>query len=168
MVSPGYLYDSTRAIGVSLRRRSNGWDILSFWCDPIIMYSVLCTLRPRPLAWIQFEMDARSLFSRSSIFYLNHAVELNNELVKHFSSILRLTSLILNLSQQINPKGGKGGAVSRNPHPQDFPNVYNQKLTFGIQTALVNLFCPISLFRNGMFILFDRPQKIWVLYDFLL
>ena len=31
------------------------------------MYSVLCTLSPRPLAWIQFEMDARSLFNRSSI-----------------------------------------------------------------------------------------------------
>ena len=67
MVTPRYLYDSTRAIGVSLRRRSIGWDILSFWCDPITMYFVLCTLRPRPLAWIQFEMDARSLFSRSSI-----------------------------------------------------------------------------------------------------
>ena len=31
------------------------------------MCSVLCTLNPRPLAWIQFKMDARSLFSPSSI-----------------------------------------------------------------------------------------------------
>ena len=82
------------------------------------MYSVLCTLRPRPLAWIQFEMDARSLFSRSSIFYLNHAVELNNELVKLFSSILRLTSLILNLSQQINPKGVREARSVGTPTPK--------------------------------------------------